>query len=431
MKLIIKNGRVIDPEKKIDKYLDILIENNKIKMLAKDIKIDNVEYIDAESKIVAPGLIDTDFHCYNHSFPDIESLEYISEVALNGGFTSVAIMPDTYKKIDNPEIIIEILEKVKKNCFFNFFIISSITKNMLGEELCRMQRIKDLGIVAFSDVDTIRNTEILRTAFQYAKNFNKSFLVSCEDTFLVQNGCVNEGFVSTVLGLKGRPGIAEAIIIFRDVLLAIESKVPIHILNVTCDYSIDATKYLKSKYNKLTAGICHDYFCLSENDCLGFNTNMKIQPPLRSMNNVNLVKKALKDGTIDIIASGHRPRDFDEKNDVFSEATIGSIGIELTFPLVITELVRPGFLSLNEAISKMTINPAKLLGIKKGSLNVGMDADIIIFDINKKWKVTEKTFDSGYKNSPYINKEVYGLVEKVILGGKIVRDRYQELNIFK
>ena len=414
MKTIIKSGRVVDPVNKIDENLDILIENGKILKLSKYINIDEARYIDASKKIVSPGFIDTDCNFYN-----IEIIKNESKAALAGGFTTVAIMPDIVPVVDNKKTAMKVLEKVEKDSLINLFIIGSITKDLLGQELSFMEELNNVGVVAFSDNKPIENTEILRIAFQYAKRFEKTFLVNCEDTFLIGNGLVNEGFISTVLGLKGRPKIAETIMIYRDVLLAIESDVPIHILNTTCNYSIEAVRHLKTKYKKLTAGVNQDFFVLSEEACLNFNTNAKIQPPLRNKDDVMAVKEGLKNDTIDVISSGHRPKTFEEKNKVFGESAFGNSGIELTLALVITELVKTGYLDISNAISKLTINPAKLLKINKGTLNIGTDADIVIFDISKKWVVKESKLFSNSKNTPYINKELYGTVEKVIVGGEV------------
>jgi len=423
MKIIIKGGRVVDPANKIDENLDILIENGKILKLSKYINIDEARYIDASKKIVSPGFIDTDCNFYN-----IETIKNESNSALAGGFTTVAIMPDTLPVIDNKKAAMKVLEKAEKDSLINLFIIGAITKDLLGQELSFMEELNNIGVVAFSDNKPIENTEILRIAFQYAKRFEKNFLVNCEDTFLIENGLVNEGFISTVLGLKGRPKIAETIMIYRDVLLAIESDVPIHILNTTCNYSIEAVRHLKTKYKKLTAGVNQDYFVLSEEACLNFNTNAKLQPPLRNKGDVMAVKEGLKNDTIDVISSGHRPKTLEEKNKVFRESAFGNSGIELTLALVVTELVKTGYLDISNAISKLTINPAKLLKINKGMLNIGTDADIVIFDINKKWIVKENKLFSNSKNTPYINKELYGTVEKVIIGGEEVFDIEKKFN---
>lgn len=419
MKIIIKGGRVIDPANKIDENLDILIENGKILELSKYINIAEAKHIDASKKIVSPGFIDTDYNFYNLENASIQIIKNESKAALAGGFTSVAIMPDTTPVVDNKKTVMKILEKAEKDSLINLFIIGSITKDLLGQELSFMEELSNVGVLAFSDNKPIENTEILRVAFHYAKRFEKAFLVNCEDTFLIEDSLVNEGYISAVLGLKGRPKIAETIMIYRDILLAIESDVPIHILNATCNYSIEAVRHLKTKYKKLTAGINQDYFTLSEEACLNFNTNAKIQPPLRSKDDVMAVKEGLKNNTIDVISSGHRPKTFEEKNKMFIESEFGNSGIELTLALVITELVKTGYLDISHAISKLTINPANLLKINKGTLNIGTDADIVIFDINEKWFVKESKLFSNYKNTPYIKKKLYGIVEKVIVGGEV------------
>jgi len=419
MNILFKKARVIDPENKVDQILDVLVINGKIASLSPNIINNNVRNIDCKDKILAPGFIDTHTHL-NCSIQSLEdNIESETQAAVAGGFTTISCMPDVKPSIDNPNSFIILNNLIKRYSRTNVFIIGALTIKMLGKELAYLDGLYNEGVIAFSDDRPIKDSMMLRNAFRYVGQYQVPIFLNCEDCFLTENGVVNEGFIQIITGLNSRPSIAEAIMVYRDVLLALEEKAKVNILNITCSKSIEAIKYFKLKNSNIFTSITPYYFSLTDDWCINFNTNAKFQPPLRDKNDLNSLKEGIKEGLIDVIASGHEPCTIDEKNVVFNQARSGATSLELVLTLLLSEIVFPKVLDFSEAISKLTINPAKLLGINKGTLGIGKEADIVVFDPQMEWLITQDTLHSKGKNTPLLNKKVKGKVIYTIVGGDI------------
>lgn len=422
-KILIKNGRVIDPANKIDKILNILIEGNKIASLKKSPSTNCQKIIDASGKIVVPGLIDMHVHLREPGREDEETISSGTKAAAMGGITSVCCMANTNPCIDNVSGVHFILLKAKNEGVINIFPIGTITKELKGCELSEIGKMSKAGIVAISDDGkSVMNAQIMRRALEYAKTFNLPVIEHCEDSNLSQNGIMNEGKMSTILGLKGIPREAERIIVSRDIALAELTGAKLHIAHVSIKESIDLIRCAKQKGIKVTCETCPHYFTLTEEDIKKYNTNMKIKPPLRTHADVKAICSGLADGTIDCIVSDHAPHLDIEKNMEFNLAPFGIIGLETLLPLVFVELVEKKILSLPEAIKKITLNPATILGLKRGKLNVGEYADLTIIDPQMEINISPDFFHSKCKNSPFIGRKLKGFSITTIVNGKIVME---------
>ncbi len=421
MDLLIKGARVIDPAEKIDRKIDILIENGKIVKLSSKIilKRSNVKIIDAQGKVVVPGIIDMHTHLREPGREDEETIATGTRAAAVGGITSVVCMPNTQPVIDNQAQIELILNKVQKEGLINVFSVGAITKGMLGEELSPIGELQKAGAVAISDDGLpVMNSQIMRRALEYAKIFNLPVISHCEDLDLSSDGVMNEGYNSTILGLRGIPKEAEEIMVARDIKLTEMSGGHLHIAHVSTAGSVDLIRKAKKQKISVSCETCPHYFTLSDEVVSNFDANTKINPPLRTSKDIKAIKEGIKDGTIDCIASDHAPHLDTEKNQEYELAPFGIIGLETLIPLTITELVEKNVLSLPEAIEKITINPAKILNLNKGTLALGSDADLTIIDLNLEKTITH--FTSKSKNSPFIGRKLKGFAVLTMVKGKIV-----------
>lgn len=421
MDLIVKDGRIIDPAKRINKKLDLLIENGKISKLSPKIipKKSNVKIIDAAGKVVVPGIIDMHTHLREPGREDEETIATGTRAAAAGGVTSVVCMPNTQPVIDNQAQIELILTKAQQEGLVNVFPVGTITKGSLGEELAPIGELQRAGAVAISDDGkSVMNSQIMRRVLEYAKMFNLTVISHCEDLNLSANGVMNEGYNSTILGLRGIPKEAEEIMVARDIKLAEMTGGHLHIAHVSTAGSVDLIRKAKRKNIKVTAETCPHYFTLSDEAVSAFDTNTKINPPLRTKEDIKAIKEGLKDGTIDCIVTDHAPHLDTEKNQEYDLAPFGIIGLETLIPLIITELVDKKVLSLSEAIRKITINPAKILNLKKGTLAPGTEADLTIIDLNLERTIA--TFESKSNNSPFIGRKLKGFAVATIVKGRIV-----------
>ncbi|MCK5534070.1 dihydroorotase [bacterium] len=422
-KILIKNGRVVNPDNKIDEVLDILIEGSKIKYLKKPLSITADKIINAQGKIVVPGLIDMHVHLREPGREDEETIASGTKAAAMGGITSVCCMANTNPCIDNVSGVKFVLLKAEKEGLINVFPIGSITKNLLGKELSSMGEMSKAGIVAVSDDgNLIMNAKIMRRALEYAKTFNLPTIVHCEDLNLSHNGVMNEGKVSAILGLAGIPREAENIMVARDIALANLTGAKLHIAHVSTKESVTLIKEAKRKGIKVTCETCPHYFTLTEKNVGKYNTNMKMKPPLRTQTDINAIKEGLAEGTIDCIVSDHAPHLDIEKNTEFNLAAFGIIGLETLLPLIMVELVEKKVLSLSEAIKKVTLNPATILGLKEGRLKKGEYANLTIIDPQMELKIGNDFFHSKCKNSPFIGRKLKGFAVTTIVEGRIVME---------
>ncbi|NIM03597.1 amidohydrolase family protein [bacterium] len=428
MKLVIRNGRAVDPKNKIDKKVDILIEDGKIVKIGESPKFRPGDVtrstitIDATGKVVTPGLIDMHTHLREPGREDEETIASGTRAAAQGGFTSICCMPNTQPVVDSVSGVKFILTTASQEGIVNVYPVGSITKGRKGEELAEIGKMRIAGIVGISDDGKpVMNAQIMRRALEYAKMFNLPVISHCEDLNLSTGGVMNEGFTSTVLGLKGIPRQAEEIMVARDIALAELTGGKLHLAHITTRGSVELVRQAKKKRIKVTCETAPHYFSLSEEDVRGYDTNTKINPPLRTKDDIEALCEGLADGTIDCIVSDHAPHLDVEKDLEYNMAPFGIIGLETMVPLIITNLVGKKILNLNQAIAKMTVNPANILGLEKGALSIGSDADLTIIDLNLKKKI-DNEFSSQSKNSPFIGMELKGFPVATIVGGKMVME---------
>lgn len=423
MKLLIKNGHVIDPANNIDKITDVYIDKGFIEEIGPDPELEGIEMeiIDASGKIVAPGLVDMHCHLREPGYEYKEDIESGAKAAAAGGFTSIACMPNTKPVIDNAAIVSYIKSRSDSVGYANVYPIGAISKGLEGKELAEIGELKFAGAVGVSDDGRpVVGSGLMRRALEYSQMFDITVISHCEDLELADGGSMNEGFTATSLGLRGITRAAEEVMVSRDILIAEATHTKIHIAHVSTRGSVDLVRQAKKRGVQVTCETCPHYFSLTDKACEGFNTNAKMNPPLRTDDDVKAIKEGLADGTIDAIATDHAPHHIDEKNCEFANAYNGIIGFETALGLGIKCLVKTGVLTLNELIKKMTVNPSQILGLNKGSLTVNQPADIIIFDPDKEYTVDVSAFHSKSKNSPYDGWQLFGKPEYTIIGGNII-----------
>lgn len=421
MKLLVRNGRVIDPANKLDGLYDILVDDTKVGRVAKEIKPGADKIIDASGMIVMPGIVDMHAHLREPGREDKETIASATLAALKGGVTSLLAMPNTTPAIDCAENIDLLNSLIKKSALANVFIAGTITKERLGKELADIAKLRQKGALAISDDGASVDSEaLLFSALKKAKA-NK-ILVICHsiDNALAGDGVVNLGPISTRLGLRGIPKESEYKRVQRDIALAEKAGAPIHIAHLSCKESVEAVACAKKKRVKVTAETCPHYFTFSEETLLGFDTNFKINPPLRTPADVKAIKEGLKNGSIDAIASDHAPHTENEKDIEFDRAEFGTVGLETGLAASISELIAGNWLDWTGLVEKLALHPARILGIDKGSLTPGKDADLIIVSPDKEWVVTKGSLVSKSKNSSFLGRKLKGVVEYTILSGKIV-----------
>jgi dihydroorotase len=432
MMLVIENGRVIDPAQGVDGIFDLLVDQGKIIQLKPREKdrtrkgsgrknsSNDLMVFDATGMLVIPGLIDIHTHLRVPGHEYKETIKTGCQAAAHGGFTSIACLANTNPVNDNQSVTEYILKKARNEGCVNVFPIGAITKGLNGEILTEMGELKEAGVIALSDDGkSVKNSELMRRAMEYAQNFSLPIISHCEDPDLSKNGVMNEGYVSTCLGLKGVPCIAEEIMVARDIMISELTGCPLHIAHVSTAGSVKIIRDAKARGVRVTGETAPHYFTLTDEAVRGFDTNTKVNPPLRTEKDVKTVKEGLKNGTIDIIATDHAPHSSLEKDVEFEYAAPGIVGLETALPLSLM-LYFGGILSLPELIAKFTVNPAKIFSLKKGSLEEGMDADITILDLESKMTVDVSRFKSKSKNSPFHGWELKGKVVATFVGGKMV-----------
>ena len=426
MRILIKGGRVIDPKTNTDKILDIYIENGVIEDVGENLcpeleDLHELTKIDATGKVVSPGLVDMHCHLRDPGQEYKEDIESGTKSAAMGGFTSVACMPNTTPPIDCAPVVEYVLSRAKQYGRVNVYPIGAVTRGLKGEMLADIGELKFAGVVAISDDGRpVQNARLMRRALEYADMFDTLVVSHCEELQLLDGGVMNEGITSTRLGLSGISNAVEDIQIARDIILAETTKTRVHICHVSTKGGVELVRQAKKRGVRVTCETCPHYFTLTEEAVDGFNTNAKMNPPLRTQQDVDAVIEGLADGTVDVIATDHAPHHIDEKNVEFEHALNGIVGFETALGLGITYLVKTGVLTLNELLRKMTVNPANLLSINKGIIAQGKPADVIIFNPDEEYTVKVSEFSSKSKNSPYDGFRLNGKVEYTIVGGQIV-----------
>ncbi|MFH2037034.1 MAG: dihydroorotase [Candidatus Zixiibacteriota bacterium] len=427
--IVIKNGRVIDPALGFSQETDLFIKDGKIVKIAKESKItlkeieklDKDAIIDATGMIVSPGLIDMHVHLREPGQEDKETIATGSQAAAAGGFTSICCMPNTNPTIDNQEAV-KFVHSRAESADARIYVIGAITKGLKGEELAEIGDLVKTGAVAITDDGHfLQNPELMRRALEYSRMFNIPVISHAEDNFLCGEGIMNESYESTRLGLTGRPAVGEEIAVLRDIKLCQFVGARLHIAHVSTAGAVEAIRQAKKEGLTVTAEAAPHHFSLTD-DLIGqaFDTNLRVNPPIRTQKDVEAVIKGLVDGTIDCIATDHAPHSEEDKDCEFDMAPPGMIGLETALGLVKTRLIDKGYLSWADALRKMTYNPARILGLPGGTLKEGCNADVTIIDPDKKWTVNKDKFRSKSKNSPFIGWKLSGKVTFTILGGKVV-----------
>jgi dihydroorotase len=422
MKLLIKNGRVIDPANKTDGIMDVLIDGGRITEVKQKINESGCNVIDASKKIVVPGLIDVHTHLREPGHEEEETIATGTMAAAKGGVTSILCMPNTHPPLDNAPAVEFILMKAQKEGHVNIFPIGCTTKASAGQELAEIGILKNAGVVAISDDgNPVMNAQVMRRALEYTRMFNIPVISHAEDKDLSKNGVMNEGNVSMVLGLRGIPRQSEEVMISRDIMLTELTGGHLHVAHVSTAGAVELIRQAKKTKINVTAETCPHYFSLTDEAVKGYDTNTKMKPPLRTAEDIEALKRGLADGTIDCIATDHAPHTEEEKNKEYDLAPFGIIGLETMLGLVITQLVDKKALTLSDALAKMTVNPARIFGLKdRGTLKPGSIADVTVIDLDKEFTVNREDFVSKSKNSPFIGWKLKGAAETTIVGGKIV-----------
>lgn len=427
MAILIKGGRVIDPGR-VNGPADVLIENGKILAVGPTLFVSAgkaapaATIIDARGKLVLPGFVDLHVHLREPGFEYKETIQTGTAAAVAGGFTSVCCMPNTSPVNDNQSITEFILDQARAAGNAHVFPIGAITKGSEGKELAEIGELRRAGCVAISDDGLpVINSLVMRRAMEYALAFDLPVIDHCEDLHLSEGGCMNEGLVSTQLGLPGIPAAAEDVIVARNLALAELTGARLHLAHLSTIGSVRMVREAKSRGIRVTAEVCPHHFSLTEEAVRGFNTHAKMSPPLRTWRDVQAVKDGLRDGTIDVIATDHAPHAVQDKQQQFAAAPNGIVGLETALPLTLV-LVEEGVLSLEAAVAKLTTEPARAFGLSKGSLAPGADADVVVVDPEAHWEVDPARFRSKSRNTPFAGWKVKGRVITTIVAGRVVYD---------
>lgn len=421
MKLLIKGGTVVNPLAGSMIKADILIEDGLIKEMGCGITARGSELIEITGKLLAPGLVDMHVHLREPGYEAKETIETGCRAAVRGGFTAVACMPNTNPVADNQSVIRYILERAREVGLARIYPLGAITKGSQGIEISEMADLKGSGVVALSDDGRpVVSAAVMRRAMQYAGMLDLTVISHCEDPDLAAGGVMNEGYISTKLGLSGIPSAAEEVMVARDIILSEFTGCRLHIAHVSTVGSVRLIREAKMRGVPVTAEVTPHHFTLTDSAVEGYSTSTKVNPPLRGAGDVAALKEAVADGTIDVIASDHAPHTSEEKDVEYDRAPFGMVGLETTVGLVWTELVSTGVISPSRAIAMMTVNPAGILGVKAGPLVPGSVADITVIDPELEEMVDSAHFCSKGRNTPFVGRVLKGLPVITIVGGKIV-----------
>ena len=425
MTLVIKNGRVIDPANSLDEPKDLLIHKGRIKAIESPGSIsfeagEKPSVIDAKGCVVCPGLIDMHVHFREPGFEYKETITSGCQSAAAGGFTSVAVMPNTNPVNDTRAVTEYILSLARAEGIINVYPIAAITQKLEGERLSEMADLKNAGAIAFSDDGRpVMNNELMRRAFEYSKMFKLPLIQHSEMLDLTEGGCMNEGMVSTELGLKGMPAEAEDIMVYRDIALLEKTGGQLHVAHISSKNSVELVRQAKSRGLSVTCEVAPHHFTLTDEAVRGYDTNTKMSPPLRTIDDVKAIKEGLQDGTIDIIATDHAPHDIADKQVEYQNACFGIVGLETALPLSL-KLVDEKILSIGDVIKKLTFTPADIFNLEAGSLSLDNEADLLIFNPNLEYSIDISKFHSKSKNSPFDGWKVKGKVIRTLVKGKTV-----------
>ncbi|MFD2171491.1 dihydroorotase [Tumebacillus lipolyticus] len=423
MGLVLKNGRLLNLETGELQATDILIAGDRIEAVAEQIEASGHEAIDLQGKAILPGFLDMHVHLRQPGFEAKETIETGTAAAARGGFTTVACMPNTRPVIDSPELIGYIYETTAKEGSCTVLPYGAITKGELGEELTDIAALKAAGAIGITDDGVgVQSSSMMREAMRIAASLDLPVVIHSEDEDLAKDGCMNEGVVSKRLGLPGIPGLAESVMIARDILLAEETGAHLHVCHISDAWSVDLVRYAKSRGLKVTAEVTPHHLLLTEeiiDRTDAQDANMKVNPPIRTEKDRQACLRGLLDGTIDMVATDHAPHTEEEKKRPFQTAPFGFVGLEIAFPLLYTELVETGQIALHELVKKFTINPANVFKIDRGVIAVGNVADLTIVDLEAERTVTVEEFKTKGRNTPFLGKKIKGWSVLTINQGRI------------
>lgn len=420
-KLVVKNGRVVDPSSDLDEITDIAIEDGIIREIQRDIAAAGSEVFDASGLIVAPGFIDMHVHLREPGFEHAETIETGSQAAAAGGFTSICSMPNTQPVNDSPTVTHYILERARQKAPVNVFPIGAITKGSAGEELASLASMKKAGIVAISDDGRpVMNARVIRRAMELACSLNLPVIEHCEDLNLSAGGDMHEGVESARLGLRGIPRASEDVMVARDILLAELTGVRYHVAHISSKNAVAMVAYAKSKGLAVSAEATPHHFALADADMPPYDGNYKMKPPLRTRCDMEAILDGLALGTIDAVATDHAPHAGDEKMQEFERCPFGILGLETAIGLSLELLYHTGKVSLTRLVSLFTAKPAGILSLDRGTLKPGSAADITIFSLDRPWTYDVNRSASKSRNSPFHGREFHGGPVATIVGGQIV-----------
>ena len=421
MKQLLKGGRIINPENKFDDVADLLIEDGKIKAIGKGLAAGDADIIDVSGKIVTPGLIDMHVHFREPGQEAKEDFSSGSRAAAAGGYTTVATMPNTRPVVDTAALVRSLQKRAEEAACIHVEIIGALTKGQQGSELAELGDMTAAGAVAFSDDGHfVQRAKVLLNGFDYLRAFDKIIINHDEETSLVEEGLMNEGHRSAMLGMKGRPTVAEDIAVARDILLAEYADARVHVAHISSGRAVDLVRQAKKRGVKVTAEVTPQHLTMTDECVCLSDSSTKINPPLRTKADMEAVLAGLKDGTIDMIVTDHSPHAQEEKDQEYCYAPSGFPGLETALGVMLTDLYHTGKLSLQEIIEKMTWAPAKVFGLQAGSLAKGMPADITVIDPELCWTVDEKKFYTKGSHSPFIGRELKGKAVMTLVDGNIV-----------
>jgi dihydroorotase len=424
--LLLTNGRVIDPSQSIDQLADLWITGETIRGIGPQLQLHPDETIDVTGMIVCPGLIDMHVHLREPGREEDETIATGTAAALAGGVTSVACMPNTEPAIDSQAQAEFVYLQAERAGNANVFPIGAITKGRKGEELAEIGGLVEGGAVAFTDDGSpVVSAEIMRRVLEYCKMFDRVVMDHCEDLELTRGGVMNEGFESMRLGLRGMPAAGEEVMVNRDIILAELTEGRLHILHTSTAGSVDLIRRARQRGVRVTTEVCPHHFTLTDACLRSFDSNFKMSPPLRTQRDVDAIIEGLKDGTIEVLATDHAPHAPEKKMRELDQAPNGIIGLETLLPICVVSLIEPGHLTWPQLIEKLTMNPARILGIDRGTLRPGADADVTVINPKAEWTIDPARFKSKSRNCPFAGWKVRGRAELVLVGGQI---RYQHSN---
>jgi dihydroorotase len=423
--ILIRGGRVIDPSRGTDGPADLLVAGGRIEAVGRNIPVpDGAEVIEARGRVVAPGLVDVHVHLREPGQEHMETVATGATAAVAGGFTAVCAMPNTDPVIDNQAAVGFVVRQAIRAGKARVFPIGCISLGQKGQQLAEFGEMVGAGAVAVSDDGRpVVSSQLMRTALEYAKVFGIPVADHCEDPTLSAGGAMHEGLVSTRLGLKGIPAAAEEIMVARDILLSELTGGHVHLCHMSTRGSVELIRWAKDKGLRVSAEATPHHFALTQERVGHYDTNAKMNPPLREEEDRAAIREALRDGTIDCIATDHAPHHYDAKQREFDDAPNGIVGLETALGLGIRELVAPGLLTLPQLIERMSTIPARLFRLEGGTLAVGAPADIVVFDPAREWVVREQELHSRSTNSPFLGETLVGQADLTLVGGRVVFDR--------